>query len=146
MSRTTDSDTSLFTPIDWDVLYSACKSLTQVRSLRLLHLVRHCSRSVLRGHLTVTSQDYLTIPYQYAVPLLTACTLAHWFISEGIFYVQILPYNIYGKPIPSEVLVTCGVSTIPLEVGLFLMIGVFIVILLLGDRSFKASKMPIAFE
>ena len=52
MSRTTDSDTSLFTPIDWDVLYSACKSLTQVRSLRLLHLVRHCARSVLRGHLT----------------------------------------------------------------------------------------------
>src|SRR5712671_4516155 len=57
MSRTTDSDTSLFTPIDWDVLYSACKSLTQVRSLRLLHLVRHCARSVLRGHLTVTSQE-----------------------------------------------------------------------------------------
>jgi hypothetical protein len=92
------------------------------------------------------STFYLTIPYQYAVPLLTACTPAHWFISEGIFYVQILPYNIYGKLIPSEVLVTCGVSTIPLEVGLFLMIGVFIVILLLGDRSFKASKMPIAFE
>src|SRR5882762_1845058 len=59
MSRTTDSDTSLFTPIDWDVLYSACKSLTQVRSLRLLHLVRHCARLVLRGHLTVTSQEYV---------------------------------------------------------------------------------------
>jgi hypothetical protein len=60
MSRTTDSDTSLFTPIDWDVLYSACKSLTQVRSLRLLHLVRHCARLVLRGHLTVTSQEVMS--------------------------------------------------------------------------------------
>jgi hypothetical protein len=46
LSRTTDSDTSLFTPIDWDVLYSACKSLTQVRSLRLLHLVRHCAPTI----------------------------------------------------------------------------------------------------
>lgn len=42
---------------------------------------------------------YLTIPYQYAIPLLTTFTLAHWFISEGLFYVQILPYNPHGRPI-----------------------------------------------
>jgi uncharacterized integral membrane protein len=89
---------------------------------------------------------YLTIPYQYAVPLLTTFTLTHWFISEGLFYVQVLPYNLYGKPILSASLVTCGVSTIPLELGLFLMVGVFVVVSLLGARRFNVSKMPLAFE
>jgi hypothetical protein len=89
---------------------------------------------------------YLTIPYRYAIPLLTTFTLIHWFVSEGLFYVQVLPYSIYGKPIPSAELVTCAVSTLPLELGLFLMIGVFIVIAFLGGRRLKASKMPIARE
>jgi len=89
---------------------------------------------------------YLTIPYQYAIPILTTFTLIHWSVSEGLFYVQVLPYTIYGKPIPSAELVTCAVSTLPLELGLFLMIGVFIVIGFLGSRRLKASKMPIARE
>ncbi|KAJ5378359.1 hypothetical protein N7509_011478 [Penicillium cosmopolitanum] len=89
---------------------------------------------------------YLTIPYQYAIPILTTFTLIHWFVSEGLFYVQVLPYSIYGKPIPSAELVTCAVSTLPLELGLFLMIGMFIVISFLGSRRLKASKMPIARE
>jgi hypothetical protein len=91
------------------------------------------------------STFYLSTPYRYSVPLLTICTLVHWFVSEGIFYVQILPYNIHGESIPSEGLVTCGVSAIPLELGLFLMVGVFVIIVLLGTRNFKASKMPIVF-
>lgn len=89
---------------------------------------------------------YLTIPYQYAIPILTTFTLIHWFVSEGLFYVQVLPYTIYGKPIPSAELVTCAVSTLPLELGMFLMIGVFIVVVFLSSRRLKASKMPIARE
>lgn len=89
---------------------------------------------------------YLTIPYQYAVPLLMAFTLTHWFVSEGLFYVQVLPYDMQGKPIHSSALLTCGVPTIPLELGLFLIIGVFLVIALLGARGFKVSNMPIAGE
>nr|ADO29932.1 hypothetical protein PP110 [Penicillium paxilli] len=89
---------------------------------------------------------YLTIPYQYAVPLLTTFTLIHWFVSEGLFYVQVMPYTIDRKPMPSAELVTCAVSTLPLELGLFLTIGVFIFIAFLGSRRLKASKMPIARE
>ncbi|KAJ5722121.1 hypothetical protein N7488_000156 [Penicillium malachiteum] len=88
---------------------------------------------------------YLTIPYQYAAPLLTAVTLVHWFISEGLFYVQILPYDLSGNPIFSARLITCGVSTIPLEMALFLMIIVCVVVCLLGCKSLKPSRMPLAF-
>jgi hypothetical protein len=73
-------------------------------------------------------------------------TLTHWFISEGLFYVQILLYDIHGKPIPTDKLVTCGVSSIPLELGMFLMIGVFLFITLLGLKGFETSSMPITFE
>lgn len=89
---------------------------------------------------------YLTIPYQYSISLLTTFTLIHWFISEGLFYVQILPYGLDGQPMFSDLLVTCCVSTIPLELGLFLTIGVLLIISILSYRKFKAAKMPIACE
>ena len=83
------------------------------------------------------SSWYLTIPYRYAVPFLTTVTLIHWFISEGLFYVQVLPYNIHGNPIPSVRLETCGVSTIPLLLALFLMISAF-----LSLPSLAAGRSP----
>lgn len=57
-----------------------------------------------------------------------------------------MPNNLYGKPIPSQRIVTCGVSTIPLEVALFIMVILFCVIPFLGWRRFTAPKMPIASE
>lgn len=87
---------------------------------------------------------YLTIPYEYAIPLLAGFTLIHWFISEGLFYVQVLPYGIDSKPVPSKALVTCGVSTIPLITALGVALGIFFAIVLLGFRETKDSKMPVA--
>lgn len=90
------------------------------------------------------STFYLTIPYGYAIPLLVGFTLIHWFISEGLFYVQVMPYDLYANAVPSELLITCGVSTIPLIVGLLLAVVIFLVISSICSRSFKDSKMPLA--
>lgn len=89
---------------------------------------------------------YLTIPYGYAIPLLVGFTLVHWFVSEGLFYVQVMPYDLYANAVPSELLTTCGVSTIPLIVGLLLAVVIFLAISCVCSRSFKDCKMPLALE
>lgn len=76
---------------------------------RMIHAADYNDYAIHRRPLRVTfprgeqrSTWYLIAPYHYAIPLLTIFTLAHWFISEGLFYVQILPYNPHGKPIHSH--------------------------------------------
>lgn len=90
------------------------------------------------------STFYLTIPYGYAIPLLVAFTLIHWFISEGLFFVQVMPYDLDANAVPSELLITCGVSTIPLIVGLLLAVAIFLVVSFICCRSFEDCKMPLS--
>ncbi|GKZ80632.1 hypothetical protein AnigIFM56816_004858 [Aspergillus niger] len=118
---------------------------------RMLHAADYNSYAVSRRPLRVSfpqgeqrSTFYLSIPYRYCLPLLLTFTLIHWFISEGIFYVQILPYDLAGKPLSSSVLMTCGISTIPLEVAMFLSIATLLGIWLLSARRFKCDSMPFA--
>jgi len=89
---------------------------------------------------------YLTIPYRYSVPFSLAFTLIHCFASVGIFYVQILPYGIYGHPIYSAIVMTCSVDTIPLQIPMFLAIAMFFVVAFLGAKKFKSQTMPAAFK
>ncbi|PYI08667.1 hypothetical protein BO78DRAFT_395531 [Aspergillus sclerotiicarbonarius CBS 121057] len=118
---------------------------------RMLHTADYNNYAVSRRPLRVSfpqgeqrSTFYLSIPYRYCLPLLFAFTLIHWFISEGIFYVQILPYDLAGNPISSSVLMTCGISTIPLEVAMFLTIAILFVIWFISARSYKCATMPFA--
>lgn len=90
------------------------------------------------------STFYLTIPYGYAIPLLGSFTLIHWFISEGLFYVQVMPYDLDANPVPSKLLITCGVSTIPLIIGLLFAVAIFLIIACICYRSFQDCKMPLA--
>ncbi|KAL4912065.1 hypothetical protein BDW62DRAFT_195499 [Aspergillus aurantiobrunneus] len=90
------------------------------------------------------STFYLTIPYRFAIPSLGAFTLIHWFVSEGLFYVQVLPYGLDAQLVPSEALITCGVSTIPLITGLLLGVALFLIVSFMGTIDFKSSRMPLA--
>ena len=92
------------------------------------------------------STFYLTIPYRYSVPFLLVFTLIHWLASEGMFYVQILPYDIYGHPVYSAIVMTCSVSTIPFQISMFLAIAIFFVIAFLGAKKFRSQAMPTVFE
>jgi hypothetical protein len=92
------------------------------------------------------STFYLTIPYRYSVPLLITFVLVHWLVSEGISFVQIIPYDLFGIPIPSEQVITCSVSVIPLQVGLYLAAVALLVFLCLTQRRFKCTTMPHALN
>ncbi|CAG7928561.1 unnamed protein product [Penicillium olsonii] len=87
---------------------------------------------------------YLTIPYEYAIPLLVGFTLIHWIVSEGLFYVQVLPYDMNANPVPSQIMVTCGVSTVPLVLGILLAVFIFLCVAVISFRKFQDSKMPLA--
>ncbi|EEA25403.1 hypothetical protein TMatcc_006373 [Talaromyces marneffei ATCC 18224] len=118
---------------------------------RMLHAADYNQYAVSRRPLRVSfprgqqrSTFYLSIPYRYSPPLLLAFGLIHWLISEGIFYVQLLPYDLAGNPILSSKLMTCGISTIPLEVAMFLTIACLLVLWGLSAREYKGATMPFA--
>lgn len=118
---------------------------------RMLHAANYNQYSISRRPLRVSfpqgsqrSTFYLYIPYRYSLPLLFTFTLIHWLISEGIFYVQLLPYDLAGNPIPTSKLMTCGISTVPLEVAIFLTIACLLIIWGLSAREYKCAAMPFA--
>jgi hypothetical protein len=120
---------------------------------RMLHAADYNQYATCRRPLRVSfpqgqeqrSTFYLSIPFRYSLPLLFTFTLIHWFISEGVFYVQLLPYDLAGNPILSSRLMTCGISTVPLEVAMFLTIACLLVIWVLSAREYKCAAMPFAF-
>lgn len=62
------------------------------------------------------STYYLQLPYRYALPLMGASAVMHWFISQSIFLAMIkrrtVPYD-NGDPMDNTS-VTCGCSIIPI--------------------------------
>lgn len=51
------------------------------------------------------STYWLQLPYRYSIPLLIACSLMHWIISESLFLVRIAIYDqaelLVGEPTPT---------------------------------------------
>lgn len=92
------------------------------------------------------STYYLTIPYRYSIPALTTFTVIHWLISEGFFFVQVLPYDIWGDPVPPRTLNTCGYSPKALAGAVALIIVLALAIVAISYRRFKAPMMPLAMN
>lgn len=92
------------------------------------------------------STFYLTIPYRYGVPALVTFTVIHWLVSEGFFFVQVLPRNIRGEEVPSRLLNTCGYSPGALLAAVCLMIVLAVGIFVVSRRQFKAQSMPLAMN
>ncbi|KAL2005113.1 hypothetical protein VTN00DRAFT_2963 [Thermoascus crustaceus] len=97
-----------------------------------------------KPHSSQRSTYWLSMPYQYSVPLLITYAALHWTISQSLFYVQIVPYDMFSKPVEGQVLSALGYSPIAIFVSLlvggvlmsaFLMMAIF--------RRFQ-SFMPLA--
>lgn len=89
------------------------------------------------------STYYLSLPYRYSIPLLVSHMVLHWLVSQSLFYVEVLPYDFYGKPKPSRRLVTCGFSPIAIIFGIGLGSSMVFAILGLGLRRFQ-TNIPLA--
>lgn len=88
------------------------------------------------------STYYLSLPYRYSIPLLITHAILHWLLSQSLFLVEVILYDMAGNPIP-ERLVACGYSPIAILFALLVGVSMMIVILVLGFRHFKNS-MPLA--
>lgn len=94
-----------------------------------------------KGH--QRSTYYLTLPYRYSFPLMVAHTLLHWLISQSLFYVQVLPFDARGNPVPEEQLVACGFSPIAIIFSMSLGGLMVCTILGVGMKRYK-TNIPLA--
>ncbi|KAF7183606.1 hypothetical protein CNMCM7691_003885 [Aspergillus felis] len=91
------------------------------------------------------STYYLSLPYRYSFPLLTASALLHWLVSQSFFFVEIVPKTAVDYVDGSISVVTCGYS--PAAIIYAIIIGSVLVIsaVVLGLRRFQ-SPMPLAAQ
>lgn len=90
------------------------------------------------------STYYLSLPYRYSIPLLGASALLHWLVSESIFFVEIIPFDLHGVQTGRDI-VSCGYS--PVAIIFAIVVGSLLVLaaVLLGFRRFR-SRMPLAVQ
>ncbi|KAL2829980.1 hypothetical protein BDW59DRAFT_178184 [Aspergillus cavernicola] len=91
------------------------------------------------------STYYLSLPYRYSIPLLIVSAVLHWLVSQSFFFVEIIPFDLYGVAQHSEEVVTCGYSPVAIIFAIIVGGSLPIVSILLGLRRFK-SHMPLALQ
>ncbi|KAJ5162884.1 uncharacterized protein N7500_004714 [Penicillium coprophilum] len=89
------------------------------------------------------STYWLSMPYQYGVPLMVAYMILHWLISQSIFYARVTMYDWVGREIQGFSI--NSLSHKPLAIFISILTGALMVCMLLGlsVRKFK-SEMPLA--
>lgn len=89
------------------------------------------------------SSYFLSLPYRYAIPLMSCSALLHWLISQSFFLVGIDAYKVgYGRT-PENDVMTCGYTPRAIISGIS--IGIFMFICLIAVSCKKlASGMPVA--
>ncbi|KAL5041145.1 hypothetical protein BDW71DRAFT_201611 [Aspergillus fruticulosus] len=89
------------------------------------------------------TSHFLSLPYQYAVPLMTLSALLHWLISQSIFPVNVQAYDTSMQRSPSGDLITLGRS--PRGITASVCVGALLPAALVPTslRNFKTG-MPLA--
>lgn len=91
------------------------------------------------------STYYLSLPYRYSVPLISVAAALHWLLSQSIFFVNIIAYDVHNKPVAEEGVRGCGYSPFPMFI-ILLISGILLVIFcVLCTRRFQ-SPMPLAAQ
>lgn len=116
----------------------------------MLVAVEYESYAVGRKYLRVSwpqgdqrSTYYLSLPYRYSVPLLSASALLHWLVSQSIFFVGIIRHDLNGAK--SGDIMCCGYSPVAIIFAIILGSVLVLASILLGFRRFN-SNMPLAIE
>ena len=89
------------------------------------------------------STYWLSVPYKYAVPMLVIYMILHWLVSQSIYYILVIPYNIRGNIDYLSMVNSLGYS--PLPVFLAILVGSSMLCILAGlaCKRFR-SDMPLA--
>ena len=103
----------------------------------MLLTVEYNNYAVVRKGLRVSAPEgrqrstyYLQLPYRYAGTLIVLSALLHWLVSQSLFLVKIVEYDIAGNAVPPEAgggFIGHGCSGIPLVLT-FILSGLMAVI------------------
>jgi hypothetical protein len=89
------------------------------------------------------STYWLSVPYQYAAPLLLFYGILHWLVSQSIYYVLVIPYDMQGHPNLGSMVSALGYS--PLPIFLSVLVGSLMICILIGISCQRLqSDMPLA--
>lgn len=89
------------------------------------------------------STYWLNIPYLYGVPILLMYMVLHWLVSQSVFYLVFIPYNVRGQPYSRFESRSISYSNLPILCSC--VVGFVMVFILIGlaFRKLK-SVMPLA--
>ncbi|PLB44995.1 hypothetical protein P170DRAFT_458593 [Aspergillus steynii IBT 23096] len=93
--------------------------------------------------LSQRSNYFLSIPYRYAIPLITTSAILHWLGSESLFVIAVEAYDTKMQKDPSHDLFACGYSPVAIISGVSVAIVMFTCLIVLSLRRFE-SAMPVA--
>ncbi|KAJ5094409.1 hypothetical protein N7456_010270 [Penicillium angulare] len=88
----------------------------------------------------------LSIPYRYSIPFLATFTTAHWLCSQAIYLIQFVPRDSSGDFIFDRQLNGLAVSPFGLKMMMIPMLLAVGGIILLVQRRFKSTAMPLAMN
>ncbi|CAG8028113.1 unnamed protein product [Penicillium nalgiovense] len=91
------------------------------------------------------STYYLSLPYRYSFPLLIASTVLHWLVSQSLYFVQIISFDINDVPIPTAGSATCGYSPVAMLFAIIVGGSLLMIPILLSLRRFE-SPMPLVAQ
>ncbi|KAJ5759984.1 hypothetical protein N7520_007140 [Penicillium odoratum] len=89
------------------------------------------------------STYWLSIPYQYSVPMIFLHMLLHWLVSQSLFYVLVVPYGIGGYSDVGFEVSSLGYSAMPIFLAILVASLLVFLMILLGFKRLK-SNMPLA--
>ncbi|EGD93019.1 hypothetical protein TESG_00576 [Trichophyton tonsurans CBS 112818] len=88
------------------------------------------------------SKYFLSLPYRYAIPLMTTTGILHWLISQSFFLVGIEAYDHNLQRDPASDISVCGYSPIAIVCSISLGTAMIFCLVGLGFKRFK-SGMPV---
>jgi hypothetical protein len=89
------------------------------------------------------STYWLSLPYQYNIPIMVLYMILHWLVSEGLYYVLMIPYDFDDQPIYEERISSVGNTSVPILFAIGLGSFMISILVALSFRRLK-SKMPLA--
>ncbi|KAF7621324.1 hypothetical protein AFLA_011627 [Aspergillus flavus NRRL3357] len=85
------------------------------------------------------STYWLSVPYKYGIPVMILFMVIHWFVSQALYYVLLIPYSPDDQPLYGEKFSSLGASVLPMFIAGLVGLVLFILLLCLAFRRLKST-------
>ncbi|KAJ5089838.1 hypothetical protein N7532_008522 [Penicillium argentinense] len=89
------------------------------------------------------STYWLSVPYQYGIPILVVYAALHWLMSQGFYFTWLLPYDNYGNLLKDRRQSTLSVTLLPIFLAVIVLGLLLCFLFVIAFRKLK-SDIPLA--